>query len=190
MNLKNLAFLLCSALAVAKTADNNTSASLTITVPSDIVSGFYSALPTSDQAKITDLAGAEEVLSDYASSTAWWSSLPSNVRSFATSVVALDSSLAANAASSSSLITSSASTNNSTATTTITRGSSGSSSDAASTSGSDSTSDSTSDSSSTGASSSSSTPTESSTAGAPAATGNIAFGVAGVAGVLGVALVL
>ena len=184
MHLKALTFLLFSTLAIAAPADEDAApTSVTVTVPSDIVSEFYSALPTSDRARITDLAGAEEVLSEYASSMAWWSSLPADVKSFATSVAILDSSLSANAASASSTINSSSTITSTSTTITPT---SGSNSDSPSTSGSDSTSVS----SSAGAGSSSSPSTESSTAGVPAATDNIALGFAGVAGVLGVALAL
>lgn len=186
MHPKTLTFLLFSTLAIAAPADEDAApTSVTVTVPSDIVSEFYSALPTSDRAKITDLAGAEEVLSEYASSTAWWSTLPADVKSFATSVAILGSSLSANAASVSSTINSSAASTI-TSTSTTTTSTNGSNSDSSSASASDSASVS----NSAGASSSSSPSTESSTAGVPAATDNIALGFAGVAGVLGVALAL
>ncbi|CDM33727.1 hypothetical protein DTO013E5_1496 [Penicillium roqueforti] len=181
-------------------------------VPSSIMSVLATAIPASWYDEIIDPASRSVIISEAAAGTypAWYNALPSSVKAWATSN--FDDQLAGVSATASATgtqtetadssaietgsTTPSRQTSNAAVTTSASTTASGSTS--ISSSSSDSSSDSSSSiisspssASSSDSSSSSSSPSSSqSTGGAPAPTGGIAMGVAGMAGVLALALAL
>lgn len=209
MHYKALATLLFATAAVAVPASDATISSddlldnidlpiETETIPSGILSVIETAIPSTwAQALETDSAFQSSVLNDLLHSTypAWYSSLPDSVKSWATAegeaeVSALSSYFSiqptvtptsgSNAAGSSSHASStplSTGHNSTTVSTPLTLTSTATHITSLSSSGSST-------------SSASHSGTSTSTAGAPAATGGLAIGLAGAAGVLGLALAL
>ncbi|KAI1838213.1 hypothetical protein DTO006G1_4708 [Penicillium roqueforti] len=214
-----LTTLFLAATALAAPADPTATSSGTETadsdetydisdVPSSIMSVLATAIPASWYDEIIDPASRSVIISEAAAGTypAWYNALPSSVKAWATSN--FDDQLAGVSATASATgtqtetadssaietgsTTPSRQTSNAAVTTSASTTASGSTS--ISSSSSDSSSDSSSSiisSPSSDSSSSSSSPSSSqSTGGAPAPTGGIAMGVAGMAGVLALALAL
>ncbi|KAI3099561.1 hypothetical protein CBS147333_8691 [Penicillium roqueforti] len=219
MQYKVLTTLFLAATALAAPADPTATSSGTETadsdetydisdVPSSIMSVLATAIPASWYDEIIDPASRSVIISEAAAGTypAWYNALPSSVKAWATSN--FDDQLAGVSATASATgtqtetadssaietgsTTPSRQTSNAAVTTSASTTASGSTS--ISSSSSDSSSDSSSSiisSPSSDSSSSSSSPSSSqSTGGAPAPTGGIAMGVAGMAGVLALALAL
>ncbi|KAJ5388355.1 hypothetical protein N7509_010896 [Penicillium cosmopolitanum] len=183
MQTKVVVSLLLASLAAAAPQATGSSDS-DINIPASIQGELFSALPTSVQSELlADPTGAlPSIYSEYATKTEWISSLPSDVQSW---ISGAESSISDNSDSTTLTGSSSGTATDSTtgsssvvATTTVESTAKTTSSETGS---------STAASSSDGASSSAGS--ETSTAGAPAATG-MGMGLAGAAGVLGVALFL
>ncbi|KAI2713445.1 hypothetical protein CBS147332_5185 [Penicillium roqueforti] len=219
MQYKVLTTLFLAATALAAPADPTATSSGTETadsdetydisdVPSSIMSVLATAIPASWYDEIIDPASRSVIISEAAAGTypAWYNALPSSVKAWATSnfddqIAGVSATASATGtqvetADSSAIETGSTTpsrqTSNAAVTTSASTTASGSTS--ISSSSSDSSSDSSSSiisSPSSDSSSSSSSPSSSqSTGGAPAPTGGIAMGVAGMAGVLALALAL
>lgn len=208
MHSKAVTALLFAGLAAAAPQATDSDNSAITDIPSNVRSELYSALPTSVQQELaTNLGALPSVWSEYATNTEWQSSLPSDAQSWIngaksslsgsasgsdstatatdsdSTVLTGSSSATATETGSTATGTSTASVTSTVATTTastiVSSGSQTGSQTASSSGGASSSADAT----ETGGS-------ETSTAGAPAATGNLAMGLAGAAGVLGVAFVL
>ncbi|KAJ5795367.1 uncharacterized protein N7518_001106 [Penicillium psychrosexuale] len=192
-----------------ETADNDETYDIA-DVPSSIMSVLATAIPASWYDEIIDPASRSVIISEAAAGTypAWYNALPSSVKAWATSnfddqlagvpATASATGTQTETADSSAIETGSTTPSHQTSNAAVTTSASTTASDStfisstssASSSDSSSVSSSSSDSSSDSSSTSSSPSSSQSTGGAPAPTGGIAMGVAGMAGVLALALAL
>ncbi|CEJ54587.1 hypothetical protein PMG11_00891 [Penicillium brasilianum] len=196
MQFKILAALLFSATALAAPQATGTSSSssdesdLLDSVPNSILTVIATAVPATWLSEYMDPVSRSSMMSEIAAGTlpAWYNSLPSSVKAWATSAFLVDAS--ATAVTGTDAATGTAV---SVATATDSAGSSGSttgSADSSSAAVSSAISSATSAASSKAASASSAHASATSTGGASVATGGVALSMAGAAGILGLALAL
>ncbi|OQE24489.1 hypothetical protein PENSTE_c007G05519 [Penicillium steckii] len=206
MHSKAFTALLFAGLAAAAPQATDSDNSVVTDIPSNVQSELYSALPTSVQQELaTNLGALPSIWSQYATNTEWQSSLPSDAQSWISgaksslsgSESGSDSTATATGDGSSTILTGSSATatetgSSATATSsgTVTSTVATTTASATVTSGSQTGSQTASSSGASSSADATETEGETSTGGAPAPTGNLAMGLAGAAGVLGVAFVL